>query len=320
MTTNQNQNLSVFITGANGGLGFETAKILLASGVGRLALATRKEAKAVQARARILDQVRAKGKVEAYGGFDMNDPKSIEDSVKRMPENKPFNVIFLQAGGVFFTDDYQFLNYGKKRLEKTVFQNAFGAYITLVNLQKAGLVAPNARVVFAGGEGARGIPGMIEKPVFLSYNSLKGYIEGSKDMPAYNPMNSIGISKLVSALISQKLSEINDGNEYIWFTPGLTHGTNGLKKVAPVKRFFMEKVMFGMSAMLGMSQSPKKGAEKYAECLLGEVGKNGDVLGAPEGKVLGKITDQKPMNPSIRDRDLIDGIWRMVNEIYPRTA
>ena len=204
-----------------------------------------------------------------------------------------------------------------KKLKKTIFQNVIGSYITLVNLKKRGLVAPHARIVFAGGEGARGIPGMIEKPVFETAEKWRQYIHGQGELKKYNPMNAIGVSKLASALLSQKLATLDDGNTYIWFTPGLTHGTKGLAAMdSPIKRFFMEKVMFGISGLLGFSQSPQKGAEKYVTCLIGKVGENGDVLGAPEGKVLGTITDQKPMNPSITDQALQEEFWNMLQLMY----
>ena len=127
-------------------------------------------------------------------------------------------------------------------------------------------------------------------------------------LPKYNPMNAIGVSKLASALIVQQLAKQNDGRAYIWFTPGLTHGTNGLASQSPLKRFIAEKIVFGITGLLGVSQSPKQGAEKYVSALLGEYGKNGDVLGAPEGKVLGPITDQKGMNPTLKDESVMDAM------------
>lgn len=308
---------SVFITGANGGLGFETSKIMALQGFGRITMAARTLQKAEAARARLGKDVAPKGIIETAGGFDMNDPESIEDAIANLPKGKPYDIIFLQAGGVVFGQNYRYNTFFGKQIERTIFQNAIGGYITLVNLIKNGLVAQNARIVFAGGEGARGIPGMIEKPVFKNENDFLDYLTGGNPQKKYNPMNGIGVSKLASAWIIQKLAELNDGRTYVWFTPGLTHGTNGLATQSPVKRFFAEKIMFGITALLGFSQSPRQGAEKYVDALLGKHGVNGDVLGAPEGKVLGKIVDQKPMNPSLTNRLIIESFWAFLQEIYP---
>lgn len=308
---------SILITGANGGLGFETAKLLTAKGFDRILLAGRSLGKVQQAKSELDGLASAGTVISAAGGFDMNDPESIQNAVLALPHNEKFDVVFLQAGGVVFKDDYQYVTYNHTKVERTLFQNAIGGYITLINLMKNGLLAENARVVFAGGEGARGIPGMIEKPEFRSAKDFMNYVSGTGKQPAYNPMNAIGVSKLVSALIVQKLARSGDGNKYVWFTPGFTHGTQGLAAMPAVKRFVMEKVMFGISGLLGFSQSPKQGAEKFAASLLGLIGSNGDVLGAPEGKVLGEITDQKPMNPTLTDQTIIDEFWDLLQSIYP---
>ena len=69
--------------------------------------------------------------------------------------------------------------------------------------------------------------------------------------------------------------------------------------------------------MIGLSQSPRQGAKKYVDAMLGEIGENGDVIGAPEGKVLGKIVDQKPMNSTLTNGLIIDGVWNFLQTIYP---
>lgn len=309
------ENKHVFITGANGGMGLETSKLLAQEKLASLTLAARTEEKAQFAKKEV-QRVGSKIEVNAVFGFDMNKPEEIEKATDRLDSSRQFDIIFFQVGGVFFGNDYQYVNYNGMRIEKTLFQNTIGSYITLSNLRSKGLIAKNARVVFAGGEGARGIPGMIEKPVFTSTEEFENYSHGIGELKKYNMMNAIGVSKLASALLTQKLAQQEDGITYVWFTPGLTHGTNGLAKASPIQRFFMEKVMFGISGLLGFSQGPKKGAEKYLKALSGEYGINGDVLGSPEGKVLGKIVDQKPMNPSLTDQQLIDGFWNMLEEVY----
>ena len=98
---------SVFITGANGGLGFETSNIMALQGFGRITMAARTLQKAETAKARLLKDVAPKGIIETAGGFDMNDPKSIEDAIANLPKGKPYNIIFLQAGGVVFGHNYR---------------------------------------------------------------------------------------------------------------------------------------------------------------------------------------------------------------------
>ena len=313
------KNLSVFITGANGGMGLDTSRLLIKENTKRITLAARSSEKAEMAK-RILEKENAKGlktKLEAFGDFDMTDPDKIKEAVSYLPLNKPYDIVFLQAGGVVFKEDYQFVEWEGKKYERTVFQNVIGGYVTLVALKEHGLLHDNTRVVFAGGEGARGIPGLIEKPHFKGYADFKTYLEGNDILPKYNPMNAIGVSKLMSAVLTIALSKKTSQNqEFVWFTPGLTYGTNGLADTPALQRFFMERIMFPIAALFGFAQSPIQGAKKYMDSLLGVYGKNGDVLGSPEGKVLGAIVDQKPMNTHFTDRSFQNGFLGVLEENF----
>ena len=316
-----NKKKSVFITGANGGLGKETCKWLVEDGYGHVLMACRTEAKALQAREEVLQANPAiQGTtITAVGGFDMTSPASIEDAVAGLPRDQQFDIIFLQAGGAIFGPDYQVVQFDGGSVERTLFQNVLGGHSTLALLRKYDLLAPGARVIAAGGEGARGIPGLIDCPDFASPHELRQYVMGDfSAAKAYNPMNAIGVSKLLSALWVLKLAELEGDNlSVIWFSPGLTYGTQGLNGTSWLKRWFAQNIVFGVMRLLGRAQSPRDGARKYADCIAGIIGQNGDVIGAPEGRALGQLVDQIPMNRAFRNMALRDEFWAIANEICP---
>ncbi|WP_281613552.1 SDR family NAD(P)-dependent oxidoreductase [Flammeovirga sp. SubArs3] len=318
METLQPQSQSVLITGANGGMGKETTKLLAKKGYNRIVMACRTEGKAEKAKQEIATEIqpyKVDG-LEVTGGFDMNNPDEIEKAVNALPANKPFDVVFLQAGGVVFGKDFEFINYKGKKIERTIFQNTLGGYVTLFHLKRRGLLKPNARVIFAGGEGARGIPGMIEKPEFTSAQHLNQYVYGNVKSK-YVDMNAMGVSKYSSAILVQKLAELyKDEFQTVWFTPGLTYGTNGLASKPAFERFIFEKIGFGIMAFFGLAQSPVAAAQKYVDAIEGKYGENGDVLGAPEKKMLGSISDQKPMNSSLTNQALIDEFYSIVVDTF----
>ncbi len=296
-------------------MGVDTSKILIDQNVKQIVLGARTHQKAEEAKNELLKRAKSSVKTRLIpsGGFDMTAPDKIQEAVKNLKVNQPFDIVFLQAGGVVFKDDYQYVEWNGKRYERTVFQNTIGGYITLVALSQKGLLKDTTRVVFAGGEGARGIPGMIEKPNFNGYKRFSEYLFGTGNLPKFNPMNGIGVSKLMSAVLVEGLAQKGQINhEFVWFTPGLTYGTNGLADTAPIQRFFMEKIMFPIAGLLGFAQSPMQGAQKYVDSLLGKYGSNGDVLGSPEGKVLGPIVDQKPMNKHFTDMEFQTGFLGML--------
>ncbi len=303
------KNASIFITGANGGIAIETVKILIDKGAKRIVLACRTQEKAEK----VKSLLHSNDILEAYGGFDMQDKESIVSAVAALPKNKPFDIVFFQAGGMIVSNDFQFIETVKgKPVEKTIYQNVIGSYIALTALKQENLIAKGGRVVFAGGEGARGIKGMIAKPEYKSVDELNDAIRNGKGK--YNDIDALGNSKFMSALLIQELAEMDTDHDYIWFSPGLTAGTNGLVNVSPVKRFMFEKLGFPMMKLMGLAQGPKEAAHKYVQSLDGKYGVSGDVIGAPEGKTLGNLVDQKPMNNGLTNHSFRKAFLEIANE------
>ena len=308
---NRIKGASILVTGANGGMGVETVKILVKKGAKRIALACRTDEKA---REPITLIPHSDGILEPYGGFDMLDGEKIRTAVSKLPNSK-FDIVFLQAGGMVVADSFQFVEVNGKRIERTIQQNAFGGLLTLQHLTAAGLLAENARIVFAGGEGARGIPRLIRKPDFKTKEELLDYVTSASG--EYNALDAIGVSKLVSALLIQKLAEQDPSRSYVWFSPGLTGGyEEGLDAMRNPKKFMMKYIGFPVMRLIGLAQGPVKAAEKYVASLNGDYGKSGDLIGAPEGKALGNLVDQKPMNPALTNYQLIDALWNFTHELY----
>ena len=304
---------NVFITGPNGGIGFETTNLLLQKQVKKIALACRTIEKAELVKKNLHKRNKTITKLNSYGGFNMNDEIAISEAISKIPAGEAFDIVFLQAGGMIVGDNFQFVSANGIQIEKTIYQNVIGAYLILKHLEKRNLVAPNARIVFPGGEGARGIKGMIKKPEFQSVEELKTYIfEGNG---TYKDLDALGYAKFMSGLLVQKLAELDDEKTYVWFSPGLTSGTKGLRNVPNPKRFIFEKIGFPLMNLFGVAQNPKKAAQKFVDCLDGKYGESGDLLGAPEGKALGNIVDQKPMNSGLTNYQFRQAFWEIVNKV-----
>lgn len=308
----------VLVVGANGSLAQATIRHLLADGYVELTMGVRTHAKGLAARESILASLPTLGAhdVQVVDGFDMNDPKSIRASIARL-SGRPFGVVFLAAGFPVFSDDFEIVEHNGQRIEKQVFQNAMGAHATLSSLVEADMVAEGARVVVAGGEGARGIAGMIASPSFESADQFRKYVTGGFEGEAkYDPMNAIGVSKLCSALWTRKLATLVDDMDVVWFTPGLTTQSAGLGEHLPPFKARMMGFMLGVMKMLGRAQSPSAGGRKFADCLEGKVGRHGDLIGAPAGKAVGPLTDQSPMNPHFTDPAFIDTYWAVLEDVF----
>lgn len=309
-------NKAILVVGATGGLAKETLKHLINDGASNVTITGRTLEKVNFVKKELESVAKRPIKIKTLGGFDMLDPNKIKASVATITTS--FDIVFLAAGGVFFSDDYEFKEWNGKRIEKTVFQNLFGSHVVLQALRKNKLINANARIIIAGGEGARGIPGMIAKPEFKSKEALRNYIFNPTSYASkYNPMNAIGVSKLYGAIWIAKLADTYaDEFSSIWFTPGLTSGTNGLSGLPPVKQWFAKNIVFKLLNVLGKAQNASQGGRKFADCIENKIGANGAVLGAPKGKTLGKITNQKPMNDAFTNTHLKEELWLILTELF----
>lgn len=302
------ENATILITGANGGIGLETVKALLIKKPKTIILACRTLEKAENA---LLQLPKSETEIIPMGGFDMTDKTSIRNAINEIPSDLIIDILFLQSGGMVVSKHFEYINVSNNmRIEKTIYQNTIGGYLTYKVLSENKKLNSNARIVLAGGEGARGIKGMINQPHFSSKEEFINRV--LKPNGNYSDIDALGVSKFTSALLTQKLSSLNLGHEFLWFSPGLTAGTNGLRDVSSLKKIIMEKIAFPLAQILGFAQSPQQAAHKNAKALDGVYGSNGDVLGAPDAKTLGKIVDQKPMNPSLTNSLFIDSFWKEI--------
>ena len=94
--------------------------------ISNIILACRNYDKAVLARAKIKREVNTSSIISAYGGFDMNSLEAISKATKRLEENH-IDVVFLNAGGVVFSNRFETVTANETKYEKTIFQNSFFA-------------------------------------------------------------------------------------------------------------------------------------------------------------------------------------------------
>lgn len=310
--------ISVLVTGANGGLGFETCKHLIKDGAKRIILACRTLEKAEAARSELERNAGSKLEtaLDIAGGFDMNSPASIEEAVAKLPPDTSLDTLFLQAGGVTYGTAWKTVSHNGHQVERTIFQNVLGGHITLAALLERGFLARGARIVAAGGEGARGIPKLIARPNFQSADALRDYVNVANREAPYSEMDAMGVSKFASALWVRHANRSHgEALEFVWFTPGLTAGTNGLAGVGATKQWLFENIGFPLMVLFRQAQTAEQGGRKFADCLQRRIGQPGALIGAPEGKSLGELQDQTPMNAGFSDVALQDAFWNLAESV-----
>ena len=163
---------TALVTGANAGLGFDAAAQLAERGYWRVILACRTVEKAEAARQQLVERV----------GDDLFDVLAID--VADLEASKGAATTLIEQGR---TIDLLVLNAGlaSQKLERTaqgfeitLAASLFGHHLLTMELLAAGRLAPDAHIVIAGSESARG-----DVPTFgvPDYDAIKEAVGGDID-------------------------------------------------------------------------------------------------------------------------------------------
>ena len=195
---------TVLITGANSGLGFETARQLAGgSRWDRIVLSARSQTKAEDARSRLLAATQTSPERLSTVVFDNTLPETIRVAVRQLNnEYGRLEALVLNAGGIAQTDPTG----APQRTESgqsTMYAMNVGGHALLVHeLLGSGAIGEWTSVVFAGSEISRGIPVLAMPRVMLPTDHgpietcLRAVARGQHGGKRYDPI----LSKLAVGL------------------------------------------------------------------------------------------------------------------------
>ncbi len=258
---------TALVTGANSGIGLETAAQLAEAGWGNIILACRSEEKAETARKLLVDRT---GKDPfSVLAVDTSEVAAANAACDRLLDsNSTVDFLLLNAGATsanpLFNSD---------GVEITWASNLVGHHVMTMRLLGDGLLNPNARIVIAGSEGSRGtVPGMkvhdIEMVASDQFNGDRvAAIEALAKVNGpykYSSNNEYVTSKMVVAWWAAALSrKLPAGITVNAVSPGSVPGTNFARNASPMVRFLMVPMMKILGPFMGMAGSIETAAARY---------------------------------------------------------
>jgi NAD(P)-dependent dehydrogenase (short-subunit alcohol dehydrogenase family) len=313
---------TALVTGANSGLGFETAAQLAQNGYRRIVLACRTLDKAKEAGTALRKRT----------GMDVFSP--LEADLCQLPSVARSVDSLQRAGGSL---DALILNAGilpgkslirtAEGFEQTSAASLVGHHVLTLGLLRQQLVSQNARVVIAGSEGARGdAPGM--KPIDLKAFAAK-YFSGDLEAaitslitmqpPArHHWSTTYCTAKVLVALWANALApQLPHGITVNAVSPGNVPSTNAVRHQP-----WLFRKMIGMVSLigpgLGMASQVSVGARRYLDAIELNERANGGFYASPRGKLVGKLTKQElaPLN----DPDASVACWRVLETLTREMA
>lgn len=260
---------NALVTGATGGLGFETARQLALQrnelGYTHVILSGRSQAKADAAAQRVAEEGPSP---DFFSGvaIDLGSAESVAAAVEDLSSrNIQLHSLILNAGLVpdkrFHTSD---------GIEFSMAASVIGHHRLIAGLLHANVLAPDCRIVLAGSEAARGVFQM--SPIDIAKLANGGSVEDierlirSPESDKFNGLTQYANTKLVQALYVQQVAKLlPKGMRIVCVSPGATGGTHAGRAASGILKL-MVFLMNKAPALFG-AHTVREGSQRYIDGL-----------------------------------------------------
>src|SRR5579863_1967329 len=302
------------VTGTTSGLGYAAASLLATKGY-RQILVTGRSLRRVQETAA---QLAAETKKQVFTPLelDLDKPSSVQSAVAELVKRgPPIDFLLLNAGLVPFK---------QRVLTKAGVESSqaplIGHHQLTVGLLNANLLSPNARIVIAGAEPARGGVPMFkytDLPAFAAKQfqgnrtaAVEALIRNGPNVK-YVPNNAYADAKLVVAWWAAALSRrLPSGIAVYAVSPGGATTTNVTRSAGWALRHIFIPIV---NLIPGMNQTPETAASRYVQASEFGTDVSGPFFASAQGKFSGPIEVQR--QPHLHDRASQEAAWQAVVKV-----
>jgi NAD(P)-dependent dehydrogenase (short-subunit alcohol dehydrogenase family) len=299
------------VTGATSGVGYAAARILAGEGWREIIITGRSLAGAQQAAA----QLAAETKTQVFTPLELElDTLSSVQSVlaELVKRGRPVDFLLLNAGIM-----------GRKERVLTAAgievsqAPLIGHHQLTVGLLRANLLSPNARIVIASSEAARG-----DVPLF-SYTDVAALaatqyhgdrtaaveaLVHSGPNVTYQPNRAFADAKLIVAWWAAALARrLPSGMAVYAVSPGAAPATNAVRNAGPLTKWLL---IPATKLIPGMSHTPETAARRYLQASEFGTDVSGQFFASAPKKLTGPIEAMR--HPHFHDRANQEAAWQAV--------
>jgi NAD(P)-dependent dehydrogenase (short-subunit alcohol dehydrogenase family) len=302
------------VTGTTSGLGYAAARMLAIEGYRQVIVTGRSLARVQETAA----QLAAETKTQVFTPLelDLDAPTSIQSALAELVRlGRPIDFLLLNAGMVG----------GKKRVLTAAGIEAtqaplIGHHQLTVGLLRANLLSPNARIVIAGAEPARG-----DVPLF-SYTDVPAfaakYHQGDRSAAVealvrsgpnvkYEPNRAYADAKLIVAWWAAALARrLPSGMAVYAVSPGGATDTKVVRNAGPALKYLFIPIV---NLIPGMNQTPETAARRYLQASEFGTDVSGQFFASAPKKVTGPIEAMR--HPHLHDRASHEAAWQAVVKV-----
>ena len=302
------------VTGTTSGLGYSAAKQLLNDGWSHVIVTGRSQNRVDET----VHKLRAETGTQNVSGIalDLNSFASVTKAVAQLVKQcEPIDFLLLNAGVMPGKE----LVVTGESIESSQ-APLIGHHQLTMGLLKAGFLAPDARIVIAGAEPARG-----DVPMFhftdLSAFAAKKY-GGKRDLGIeailrnspnvkYDPYIAYSDAKVFVAWWAAALAKKLPKEMAVYaVAPGSAPDTNAPRNLS----FFMKHVMMPIAKRIpGMAHSVDEGAKRYLTASKFGVDVSGKFFASPPKKMTGPMEIMRQEH--LHDRENQEALWKAVVKV-----
>lgn len=302
------------VTGATSGLGYAAARALAEEGWCQIIVTGRSLARAQETVAQLATET--KRQVFTPLELDLDAPTTIQSALAELvSRGRPIDFLLLNAGWIG----------GKERvltgsgIEATQ-APLIGHHQLTVGLLRADLLSPNARIVIAGSEAARGDVPLFKYTDVAALAAARYRGDRSAAVEAvlrsgpnakYAPNRAHADAKLLVAWWAAALSRTLPAGMAVYaVSPGSTPDTKGLRNAGPALKWLMLPLV---KLIPGLSQTPETAVRRYLQASEFETSLSGQFFASSPGKMTGPIVAMR--QPHFHDRANQDGAWQAIVKV-----
>jgi len=303
-------NESILITGANIGIGKETARQLaLKQGTKKIILFCRNQAKAEAAK-KDLEEKTGKKIFEIIIG-DVSDANSVRKAVEKIKE--PIDAIILNAGGMVGKTAGKVTPSGMNELAAT---NILGHVILVEELIKHDKL--KKAVLSVSAEAVPGVKMLGMKPVAMKTSSVDEFaavLDGSYFGDNFDHVQAYGYVKYAATMWTLSMARKYPDIKFIVMSPGNTGGTNAPDNLPPAMKFMLKYLMMPIVFPLigGMVHKLEVGAKRFVDGISDDRYKSGIFYASKEGKLSGDVVDQSTFYADLKNITFQDNADRAIH-------
>jgi NAD(P)-dependent dehydrogenase (short-subunit alcohol dehydrogenase family) len=299
------------VTGATSGLGYAAARTLAEQGWREIIVTGRSLARVQETVAQLVAET--KTQIFTPLELDLNDPANVLSAIAALVnQGRSVDFLLLNAGLVPFKQR-ELTAAGVEASQAPL----IGHHQLTVGLLNANLLSPNARIVIAGAEPARGGVPMFsytDLPAFAAKHhqgdrtaAVEALIHNGPNVK-YVPNNAYADAKLIIAWWTAALARrLPSGMAVYAVSPGGATATNVVRSASPMLKYLFIPIV---NLIPGMNQTPEIAARRYIQASEFGTDVSGQFFASAKGKFSGPIEVQR--QPHLHDRASQEAAWQAV--------